>query len=402
MDKRSHTSLIFPGLAAMLGIIALLGLGSQLPQPPQHNVTVVNIEVPVRVFDGDRFVDNLTMADFEVFENGVLQKVEAAYLIQKTTVLRNATIDNGPPSFIPIIQPDEKVKNRHFLLIFEMDEYLPQLGKALEYFCSNVLAPNDSLRIITPENLWEIKRGPLTEDSRAKMAEDIKSKLRKSLTLSGSELRGLIMNLRISSQSMSDGSDPEFTGFIGGRDIIERIVSLKSMNVRQYAQFAKFIKPLDGQKYVFIFYQKESFVIPSSFKKMFGEIASTRQEVVDNNEIKNLFADADTTVHFLFVTKTKTTTNDVEYKDSGDAASVEMSGEFYKAFRNLADATGGISEATANPIYGFKRALDATENFYLVYYKPANYKVDGKYKEIEVKVKSGQYRVNHRAGYIDK
>ena len=37
---------------------------------------VVNIEVPVRVFDGKRFVDNLSIDDFEVYEEGVLQKVE--------------------------------------------------------------------------------------------------------------------------------------------------------------------------------------------------------------------------------------------------------------------------------------------------------------------------------------
>ncbi len=79
-----------------------------------------------------------------------------------------------------------------------------------------------------------------------------------------------------------------------------------------------------------------------------------------------------------------------------------MSGDFFQSFRSLADATGGISESTANPIYGFKKALDATENFYLVYYRLATYKADAKYKEIEVKVKDGRYRVTHRAGYINK
>jgi hypothetical protein len=34
------------------------------------------------------------------------------------------------------------------------------------------------------------------------------------------------------------------------------------------------------------------------------------------------------------------------------------------------------------------------------YFKPKEYKADGKFHEIKVKVRSGNYRVTHRAGYI--
>ena len=43
---------------------------------------------PVRVFEGDEFVDNLTIDDFEVLEDGILQRTEAVYLIKKRTVER--------------------------------------------------------------------------------------------------------------------------------------------------------------------------------------------------------------------------------------------------------------------------------------------------------------------------
>ena len=42
---------------------------------------VINVEVPVRVFDGGRFVRDLTIKDFEVYEDGEEQKIEAVYLI---------------------------------------------------------------------------------------------------------------------------------------------------------------------------------------------------------------------------------------------------------------------------------------------------------------------------------
>jgi len=49
----------------------------------------VNIEVPVRVFKGDTFVEDLSIDDFEVFEDGVPQKIEAVYLIKKRNVERS-------------------------------------------------------------------------------------------------------------------------------------------------------------------------------------------------------------------------------------------------------------------------------------------------------------------------
>src|SRR5512135_2806155 len=55
-------------------------------QELSHDVRVVNITVPVRVFEGDRFVDNLTIRDFEVLEDGKPQKIEAVYLVNKTAV----------------------------------------------------------------------------------------------------------------------------------------------------------------------------------------------------------------------------------------------------------------------------------------------------------------------------
>ena len=63
-------------------------------------------------------------------------------------------------------------------------------------------------------------------------------------------------------------------------------------------------------------------------------------------------------------------------------------------------ATGGIAETSANATAAFQKAVNASENYYLIYYKPKEYKADGKFREIKVKVKSGNYRITHRAGYI--
>ena len=78
---------------------------------------VINIEVPVRVFDGKVFVDSLTLKDFEVYEDGVRQKVEAVYLVKKKNIERR----EEKKSFVP-------KTSRDFFLFFEISEYSAKLN----------------------------------------------------------------------------------------------------------------------------------------------------------------------------------------------------------------------------------------------------------------------------------
>ena len=67
-------------------VTILVMIISLFPHQEQHSVTVRNIEVPVRVFVDQQFVDNLTIDDFEIYENGILQKIEALYLANKNSI----------------------------------------------------------------------------------------------------------------------------------------------------------------------------------------------------------------------------------------------------------------------------------------------------------------------------
>jgi hypothetical protein len=66
----------------------------------------------------------------------------------------------------------------------------------------------------------------------------------------------------------------------------------------------------------------------------------------------------------------------------------------------VARATGGLIESSANAEFSMKKAVKASENYYLLYYRPSEYKRDGKFKNIRVKVKTGSFRVTFRSGYI--
>ena len=66
----------------------------------------------------------------------------------------------------------------------------------------------------------------------------------------------------------------------------------------------------------------------------------------------------------------------------------------------MASATGGFIDSSSDPSSLLQKALEASENYYLLYYTPKNYKSDGTFKEIKVRLKNKDYRITHRAGYF--
>jgi hypothetical protein len=109
-------------------------------------------------------------------------------------------------------------------------------------------------------------------------------------------------------------------------------------------------------------------------------------------KVKRAYADSSIAIHFLFFTKLPEHAPGIRME--------EHSEDIFNIFNDMAVATGGLTMSSANPEYLFKSAFDASENYYLIYYSPKDYKADFEFKNIKVKVKAGKYRVTHRLGYF--
>jgi len=157
--------IIFP----LLFFLAALNLS---PQLEQHEVSVTNVAVPVRVFEGDKFIDDLKIEDFEIFENGIPQKVEALYLTQKTHIVRAEEFQSYAPKV-----------SRNFFLIFQLTEYNPKLEEAFDYLFSDVLLPEDTLTIITPVKNYSLPKQALEKFSKEQLSEEMQSIIRKDTNI---------------------------------------------------------------------------------------------------------------------------------------------------------------------------------------------------------------------------
>lgn len=393
-------------------LIGLLTLGVTLfAQEITHDSLVVNIEVPVRVYDGRVFINNLTLNDFEVFEDGVAQKIEAVYLIKQRTIERKEENTRFSPK-----------TSRNFYLFFEVNEYTARMGGAVDYFIHNVLFSGDYLTIVTPMKSYRMKQEYFDVMPREEIATRLKGILRKDALQGSAEYRNAINDVTGIAKSLSSQpTSADVSGTDGYRGLaldeslslyrvlLDKLDNLRSVDQKKLLDFAEFLKDKEGQKYVFLFYQRE--YIPQLEPKVIEQLASANQErqdiafslselfdtrkrenFVDVDKVKQAYADSSVSIHFLFFTEPPKYIPGVHME--------EHSEDIFSAFDEIAQATGGISQSSSNPVSLFEDAVEASENYYLLYYSPLNYKKDGKFKEIKVRVKDTKFRINHRVGYF--
>ncbi len=359
-----------------------------------HDVKVVNIEVPVRVFKGEEFVDGLTLEDFEIYEDGVLQKVSAVYLIKKKSVERKEEKRKFTPE-----------TSRNFVLLFLITEYIPKVGEAIDYFFENSILPGDSLTVMTPMKAYDLNSQALQHLTKEKICEELKGKLRKDTVMGNSEYMNTLEEM--------EGASVGDLGYY--RMLLQKLEELRHLDREKLLNFADYLKKTQGQKHVFLFYQKE--VLPKLEHSMYHILMSIRQNdmnyllnlqelfdfytrdlTFDIDKVKQVFSDSSISIHFLYITKAPNMRYSMGL--TSDMYWIEKSGDVFRAFREMARATGGTIHRSENPAYSFREALEASENYYLIYYSPKDYTSDGEFKKIEIKVKGKKYRVTHREGYF--
>jgi hypothetical protein len=400
-------------------------------QQIKEEATVINIEVPVRVFSGNTFIDNLTIDDFEVFENGKPQSIEAVYFVKKRSVERSHEKKRFAPKTA-----------RNYFLFFELTEYHPKIGDAIEYFIHNVLTPGDNLSVVTSMKTYRMKNIAFEVTSKEEITKQLTKIVRRDSLTGNSEYRfmideiagmaqsltqfmgqarltiggiedGLVDNITMPITELSSNNPAAARSFEEQLTLYENYV-FKLENLRKVSQekmlnFAELLRKKEGQKYVTIFYQRE--FIPQVDPKILNQALSLyqdrpiilqtisnivdfyRREIQINTElIKQTYADCSISIHFLFLTTPKDPQYGVHFADHSE--------DIFSAFREMAISTGGFIDSSSRADLLFKAAVEASENYYLLYYSPESYSADGQFREIKVKVKNKDYRISHRAGYF--
>ena len=343
----------------------------------------VNIEVPVRVYSRGEVVGDLKIEDFELYDDGKLQKIDALYFLKHSEITRMESREELPGD-IPVIQPDTQ---RHFVLIFQMMKYLPEVGEALDYFFKDVLQKDDTLVVMSPLKTYQFKKDAFQITPLVAFADQLKKKLKKDIQNYSFEYRNLL-------RGIIDGTagDP-----LAALRRMRDHIYLDPVRVKR---FASFLNGLEGQKHVILLFQNELMPFPKTDAITLDMIQESGLNV---EEIRNYFAESSIHFHFSFITRRENQILDISRQFSFESTQlefIEFKQDLFSVFKDIADTTGGVTDSSYNARISFEKAVEAVENYYLLYYTPSNYRTDGKYHTITLKIKGGGYRISHRQGYI--
>jgi VWFA-related protein len=387
-------------------------------QIEQEEVTVINIVVPLRVFDGDRFVANLTLNDLELFEDGVPQKIQSLFLVNGNSVAKA----EAPLSQRPILA-------RNFYLLFQLTEYNPQISEAINFFFNDVFLENDTVTMMTPHNVYALSKAAIRAKTKNTLAKDTINLIVNDTQVGAADYNSQLNDLKrlvsaisattqTGDQRITSGLESDQTLLASGgiqfllpriRDTLQRMEELRIVDERKILKFSTQLKRQFGRKYVFFFYQREyrPELHPNAMNKLMTEYqddANIRGQMQDmfnyyrrdislNTErLQQSFADSDILFNFIFLNKQPENVSGILMR--------EQSEDMFRIFSDVASATGGITDSSQNPATAFRNAVAVADNYYLLYYSPANYKPDGKFHRIVVMIKGKNYRITHRKGYL--
>jgi VWFA-related protein len=355
----------------------------------QHDAIAINVEVPVRVFKGGVFIDDLTIDDFELYEEGVKQKIDAVYLIKKTTIAREET-ELGKEEAMMKFAP--KPTLRQFVLVFEVIDYTPRLNEVIDHFFNHVFAPDDKLAVVTPTNTYNLNPDLFAKKPIQEIADELKEKLKRDVRKGNAEYKSIMRSIISGNASYID---------------YLRLKSIRSLEQQELLNFAETLKQIEGQKNVFLMFQRDAIpgpnapidnLTPADFLYSIGELE--REITFDVEKVKQAFSDSLISAHFIYITSTEQYQQSVHNIGPSNSITADWSMQTFGALYEVAKATGGLADTSANPAVSFQKASDATANYYLLYYTPKDLKADGKFRNIKVRIKGNNYKVTHRAGYF--
>jgi len=257
-------------IIGFLFLWCLLFLNPALPQE-EHVARVVSIEVPVRVLKGGSFVADLSIEDFELYEDKVQQKIDAVYLIMESSVKKKELPQTEPTLESPV-QPDI---SRNFVLVFELNKYTQKIAGTIDYFFEKVIKQGDSLIVMTQMKSYNLSKEALSRLPREECASQLKSKVKKDSALGSAEYHRLnreILTILAGLSRMGFDTEQQLERV---HDMYKRWKDLRYMDQQNLLNFAEYLKQKQGQKHVFVFYQMD--VLPQMDPKEMAVITSMSQ-----------------------------------------------------------------------------------------------------------------------------
>jgi len=419
----------------------------ETPQEKEHEaiveeVTVTNVEVPVRVLFKGKPVEDLTKEDFTLFEdnkqmeiNGFFVKRKKIKITQPTGTVQDAGVETSTPA--PL--------RRTFVLAFNITSYNRYFEAAVDHMFDKIFRPTDHVIVFANDTTREYRRLENMPQIKEQIIDDLKkesTKVRIRLLqyinlmetyLKASELKKIIREMT-SASTGSSTQNPEFAAARAMVSLLQKYVRTWNQYKKQYLvprvdqfyYFARYLEKLKTEKFVLNFYQFEFFPrirfssdIMLGIREVSGLLTNNTQQFLvayghminnllnqlqtdydlnkgfPNEEISKLFYKVNATFHSFFIqTQNPTHQEDFDYRT--------LSSDLENVLKGITDITGGKNITSNDLVNSLDIVSELEDVYYLLTYVPQDPQKAGKLK---ITVDNRKYKVlydnNFRADYIN-
>lgn len=383
----------------------------------KEEVTVIAVEVPIRVIHKGQVVKNLTKEDFEIYENGVKQEITGFEIISRK---------------ISIPQGEKKVrsKKRLFILIFNIFDYFEEVGESIDYFFQNYFHQGDQLLILTEDRIFNIERGKMLSE----IIFNLKNTLKKYKSISShitfqayKDLRHRADRLLGILQNIVGGRYDKSWEILKFYDNYLRIwadyrKTYLTPNVDYYRSIIKRIKLMEGEKWAICFQQRELFPKLKNEGRLDREITTYVGSLVDRRQqmwarqiqskqwelqrsfaisetfptesLRDLFVEANITFHLLLL-------KSFHPLVSQDFELGEVHQDYEACLKEISFSTGGYSILSNKVSEALEEATNNEDYYYILWFTPKE-KQSIKNREIKVKVRKKGVKVIYRKHFPKK
>jgi len=397
-------------LLLLLTLVLSLPLLAQEDDPPviKEAVSIVNVEVPVRVFDGDRPVPDLKKEDFLLTEGDEVQKINGFFIDQR--LLNTGSEPKAGESALP---------PRHFTLIMRLTQMNDNLKTGMSTFARSVLHPGDRVEI------WINDRALLTHVFRA-LAEFetwLFTSLKPYVSDAKHELDAIVRKIESRIQQYNvrkmqgDISAPDTLLFL--EEYLGSFRQYKQQyltpDLSMYYRYAARLQRIQNSKWVLSFYQYHLFpklkiggpllreletmvhvltmgrsedaayarMISSLMQRLYIEFNSSAD--ASSDVIAKIFYKVNASFHAVFIpTFQDTLLENIELK--------AINSEMENSLQHLIHLTGGSLQNTGNITSAIESIARKEDILYLLTYAPANPEQRGR---IEVKLPRHPFTVRY-------
>ena len=396
-------------VSGILCLIFLLTPGLASQEKIQEDVTVTVVEVPVRVLLKGQPVRGLGREHFKVFENGIEQKITQFQIISRR-------IEDQP-------RPEPAGRTpRLFLLIFNIYDYEPAVGAAVDDFFRDVFRPGDSVLVLTEDRVLNVERGQGLDE----FVSGLKDALVKFKSISTQSTLKNFRDLDHEGDLLLDILRE--AGFVAGIDRGQMMTAPDHAIVKFYERYRQIweayrnqflipdldfyelllrkIKSFEGEKWAICFQQREMFPMLKSTAQLDMAIGNWIGSQVDSKDqvkarlvqarqddlrrsfdfsasfspdlLADLFLGADMTFHLILLKSLRMVfSQNFELREVGQ--------DFEAMLKKISVSTGGHYDFSNRPGDVLREAVRREDYHYLLVYSPREVPTDKK-RTIEVQV----------------